>query len=89
MFVYGLLSGLNVPFCYQHPIAQYVVDFYIPKLCLVIDVDGSHWHGPQSTDSDRDLAVAVGLACSVVHVLESDIPNGGSRLKGLLASLSR
>jgi very-short-patch-repair endonuclease len=43
---------INVDYIPQHPIGKYVVDFFFPKLKLIIEVDGEYWH---NLESDREL----------------------------------
>ena len=41
---YGFLRGFQFRFIRQHPIDHYIVDFYCPKLKLIIEIDGdSHF----------------------------------------------
>ncbi|MGB7371181.1 endonuclease domain-containing protein [Erythrobacter sp.] len=38
----------------QHPIGDYVVDFYCAKAKLVVEVDGRHHDGQMDYDAQRD-----------------------------------
>jgi len=60
----------------QHSIGNYVVDFYSPKLKLVIEVDGdSHYIGnAQNYDKIRDKYLN-SLGIKVLRVKNSDIMN--------------
>jgi len=42
----------DVDYIPQHPIGKYVVDFFFPKLKLIIEVDGEYWH---DLESDREV----------------------------------
>ena len=37
----------------QHPISNYIADFYCHKLKLVIEIDGSVHNSPEAKDNDR------------------------------------
>jgi len=60
----------------QHSIGNYIVDFYSPKLKLVIEVDGdSHYIGnAQNYDKIRDEYLN-SLGIKVLRVKNSDIMN--------------
>lgn len=47
----------NSRFYRQKPIGNYIVDFYCPKLKLVIEIDGDqHYYGEvKNKDTERDL----------------------------------
>ncbi len=36
----------------QRPIDHYIVDFYIPRLRLIIEIDGSHHESPEEMEYD-------------------------------------
>jgi len=56
---------LGYPFLRQRPIHQYIVDFYCPKLKLVIEIDGeSHRNKSQSDQIKQEALEQLGL-----HVL--------------------
>ncbi len=44
---------LGVKFRRQHGIGHYIVDFYCPELCLVVELDGSGHFTPEGIDYDR------------------------------------
>jgi very-short-patch-repair endonuclease len=48
----GRFGGLHVR--RQHPIGPYIVDFFLPKLRLVIEVDGSSHDSRAEEDETRD-----------------------------------
>lgn len=56
---YDFLRDLPVPVKRQHPILDYIVDFYIPNAKLVIELDGSqHYTETVAQDQARDEALA-------------------------------
>lgn len=36
------LKELGINFKYQHPITPYILDFYLPKLKVALEIDGPH-----------------------------------------------
>jgi len=44
---------LGYDFHRQKPIDEYVVDFYCPKLMLVLEIDGASHEGKQQEDTKR------------------------------------
>jgi very-short-patch-repair endonuclease len=44
---------LDVQFCRQKPIGDYIVDFYAPKAKLVVEIDGSQHLDAESALKDR------------------------------------
>lgn len=49
-----LLTSLGVDFIEQHPIGVYTVDFYVPKIGLVVEADGWYWHQSEAKERARD-----------------------------------
>ena len=43
----------GIPFYRQKPIGPYIVDFFAPRVGLVIEVDGSQHHDPENIERDR------------------------------------
>ncbi len=63
---------LGVDFHRQKPIGNYIVDFYCPKLKLVIEIDGMSHSGKMAYDQKRDNYLKqIGL--SVIHFSDDDI----------------
>ena len=56
----------------QKNIGNYIVDFYCPKLHLVIEVDGSSHDNKYQYDTDRDVFLK-NLGLHVLHIDNSDI----------------
>jgi very-short-patch-repair endonuclease len=58
----------------QHPIANYIVDFYCHKLKLVIEVDGSIHNKPENMvyDSDRDKVMKE-LGLTIMRFSNEDV----------------
>ena len=44
---------LGIPFYRQKPIGEYIVDFYAPKVNLVIEIDGSQHLDEDEVQKDR------------------------------------
>ena len=47
-------SSLGVKWRRQHPIDMFVVDFYVPKLKLAIELDGSSHNIKENKEYDKD-----------------------------------
>jgi len=47
----------GVQFYRQKPIGNYIVDFYAPAACLVVEVDGTHHFDPEQAEHDRQRTV--------------------------------
>ena len=43
----------GVQFYRQKPIGNYIVDFYAPAACLVVEVDGAHHFEPEQAERDK------------------------------------
>lgn len=70
-----LLDALGVAYISQHPIDRYCVDFFIPAKRVVIECDGTYWHGlPGRAEADaaRDKRLR-SLGCVVIRFSESEI----------------
>lgn len=69
-----LLDELGVEFVEQHPIGVYTVDFFIPKIGLVIEADGAYWHKSEARERARDayLLKNEGIE-SVLHLTEEQL----------------
>ena len=52
IFWYEYLRNCKVRFLRQRPIGNYIVDFYCPKLHLVIELDGSQHYSDQGIQYD-------------------------------------
>ena len=59
---------LGVQFYRQKPIGDYIIDFFAPKVKLVVEVDGSQHHEQKGLDQDklRDAYLA-GLGLKVLR----------------------
>lgn len=65
---------LGQQFLRQKPIGNYIVDFYCPKLKLIIEVDGSSHDSKQEYDAFRDdYFKENGL--SIIKFTDSDVKN--------------
>lgn len=69
-----LLDGFGVEFSEQHPIGVYTVDFYIPKIGLVIEADGAYWHRNEAKERARDAYLLRNPAVrDIVHLTEEQL----------------
>jgi len=64
----------NYRFRRQKPIGPYIVDFYCPKLKLVIEIDGYSHKNKINYDKQRDQYLKV-LNLKVLHYTDKDILN--------------
>lgn len=48
------LSKNNFKFIHQYQIEKRFVDFFLPDINLIIEIDGEHWHN-EETDKIKDL----------------------------------
>ncbi len=65
---------LGVKFRRQHGIGDYIVDFYCPKLGMVIELDGSHHYEPNQIIYDNirsDFLLSLGL--TVIRYSNHDV----------------
>jgi len=72
---YDFLKGLSVTVHRQRPLGSYIVDFYIPSVKTVIELDGSQHYEPSHhiVDRQRDAALrAMGLQVLRYTNLEID-----------------
>ncbi len=59
---------LDIPFYRQKPIANFIVDFYAPKIKLVVEIDGAQHFEPEHLQRDKARdAVLEGLGLQVLR----------------------
>lgn len=65
--LYFELSKLeaNVHFIQQYRVGKYFVDYYIPSLNLVLEVDGERWHSDKVKEQERN--VCIGEFHNIIH----------------------
>jgi len=85
----SLLDALDVKYQPSFPIGPYIADIYIPDRRLVIECDGSYWHGrPGDAEKDarRDEYMKA-LGYTVLRLPEAEIKSGHSSfvLRSVLA----
>ena len=56
---YDFLRGYPVRFIRQHPISNYIVDFYCAKAHLVVELDGSQHFSPENMQEDAKRTEAL------------------------------
>lgn len=69
-------NNLNIKFRRQHPFDMYILDFYAPKIKLVIELDGSGHNIKENKEYDEDRTFY--LESKYVKVLRfwnSDVEN--------------
>lgn len=83
----------GIKFRRQHPIGPFVVDFYAPKIKLVVELDGSH-HAKHETQ-DYDAMRSQFLVSKTITVLrfwnsevEKDLPSVLQKIQEKAAQLS-
>ena len=64
---YDCLSHYPVRFVRQHPLSDYIADFYCAKAKLVVELDGSQHYDPEKEAADAKRTV--GLGSLGIHVL--------------------
>lgn len=70
---YDFLKELPVPVKRQHPIMNYIVDFYIPSAKLVVELDGSqHYTDIVKEDHIRDTALH-NIGITVVRYANNEV----------------
>lgn len=62
------LLRLGYPFVPQQKVGIYHVDFYIPKIPLVIEVDGTVYHQKPNKERDRYISAMIGNNVRIAHV---------------------
>ena len=71
---YDFLKGYPIQFRRQMVIQHFIVDFYCPRLKIVIEVDGSQHYEEERMEYDRlRTAVLTGLGCHVIRYSNRDI----------------
>lgn len=77
------LLRLGFPFIPQQKIGRYRVDFYVPKIGMVIEVDGEVFHRKR-TDRDATIQFAIGLDKKILHIPAELIARDIRKLKPLI-----
>jgi very-short-patch-repair endonuclease len=71
---YGLLRNLKYNVLRQKPIDNYIVDFYCPRLRLVIEVDGdAHSKEEAKVYDEKRTAVLEGYRLKVLRFMNYDV----------------
>lgn len=80
--VASVLDRLGVAYVFQHPMAGYVADFFVPSRSLVIECDGEYWHSrPHCAARDRRKdETFMKLGYSVLRLPEREIRSGRSAI---------
>jgi very-short-patch-repair endonuclease len=92
-----ILDELNIYHFSQKIVKDKIFDYYIPKINLLIEVDGDYWHGygkeyselnevqkkSQRNDRDKDI-LAKGLGYDIIRFWEHDIYDNPDFIKSEL-----
>jgi very-short-patch-repair endonuclease len=71
---FAYLKGLSIRFWPQRPIDNFIVDFYCPKLRLVIEIDGDSHNTQEAKAYDEERsAVLKGYGISVIRFSNQDV----------------
>ena len=77
---------LGLQFYRQRPIGSYIVDFYCPKISLVIEVDGCQHHEERKEYDERRTVYLEELGLNILRVDNIDVNNN---LSGVLDGFYR
>ncbi len=75
ILLWKVLKGkklLGYDFHRQKPVGEYVVDFYCPRLKLVIEVDGESHEGKEEADRLRQVKLE-SMGLTVLRFWDSDV----------------
>ena len=73
-FVQEFLTGLGIPFCFQHSINQYKIDLYLPNHKLAIEIDeNGHSERNQIYEQKRQQDITNLLDCKFLRVNPDDV----------------
>lgn len=72
----AILEWAGVEFEGQRRFGRYVVDFYLPQSCAVLEVDGRYWHRDRPPEQ-RDAALLGQGVSTVHHVTDTDLETRG------------
>ncbi len=71
---YQYLSGLDIRFKRQHPIDNYIVDFYCTKIGLVIEIDGeTHNEDKQFEHDNKRTEILENYGLKVIRFSNEDV----------------
>jgi len=83
-----LRGKVGVKFRRQHPIGNYVVDFYCREAALAIEIDGeAHSRGDRPVRDDRRDAFLKENGYQVLHIPASEVLADADRVATSIASL--
>jgi very-short-patch-repair endonuclease len=84
---YGYLRHFKHRVLRQRPIDNYIVDFYCPKLKLVIEIDGSSHDSDLAKDYDSSrTAILEGYGLKVLRITNKEVLNNFSLTCSLIES---
>ena len=82
---YDFLKKLPFEVKRQKVIGKYIVDFYIPKYKIVIELDGIQHYTDESIDKDSERDIY--LQSKVLHVLRYPNSNINNKFEGVCADI--
>ena len=79
------LARIGLSFIPQQKILRYRVDFYIPKIKLIIEVDGEVFHANDKKSSrEAEIQIAMGFDTRILHIPAGMIRKDIRKLKPLI-----
>jgi very-short-patch-repair endonuclease len=77
----GLLKNFKFRVLRQRPIDHFIVDFYCPKMKLVIEVDGAAHYSKEGKEADRERSrVLEAYGLQVIRFSDHEVINHFSRV---------
>lgn len=71
-YIKGWLDSAGIEYVYQFPVEDFLVDFYIPSMRLILEYDGTWWHRDLIADASRTESLER-LGHKVLHVTENTL----------------
>lgn len=66
----------------QRPIGPYIVDFFVPKLKLVIEIDGDYHFTPDQVEKDKQRdSYLVGLGITIIRIRNDEVKSNWQQVK--------
>lgn len=75
----------------NYAIGKYRTDFYIPELCVCVEVDGHLHNGKEVYDNNRDIDIrlTLGTKWEIVHIKTAYIRKGPSKIPEAIEALAK
>lgn len=79
------LARIGLSFIPQQKVKRYRVDFYIPSLKMVIEIDGEVFHAnDRKKDREAEIQIAMGLEIRILHIPAELIRRDIQKLRPLI-----